>query len=317
MHPGPGLPGPPRRSPCCRSWRLGRAGDQRTTVHAGSHAAPRFGAGYPGPARAPPSDGRVPEGPRPDHRGLMRVFRTKQPVINPDRKAALWAWRRWSRTSSSRGDAAVLNAGSSGSAGCPSPRRTGCGWWSWPSRGGRLRPRRDGGRSWTGTPARRAILCVTHCETSTGALHDLEGNRRRLPRGGKLVLADVITTLGIHPVEFDAWGLLGRWPGPRRGSCSARARLRRPLGDGVGTDQAGGLSRFYLDLGGPGPRSTRTRPLHAGDPASCSRWRRRSGSWRRKGWTPSMRATRVTPRRAGPWCGPWSWISSRRPPPTG
>lgn len=60
------------------------------------------------------------------------------------------------------------------------------------------------------TPGIRALL-LTHCETSTGALSDVEeiafAVQRALPE--VLLLVDAITTAGISPFYFDAWGLDG------------------------------------------------------------------------------------------------------------
>jgi aspartate aminotransferase-like enzyme len=57
-------------------------------------------------------------------------------------------------------------------------------------------------------PGLRGVV-MTHCETSTGALLDLEETlfalRAAFPE--LLTLADVITTAGISPLYVDAWGL--------------------------------------------------------------------------------------------------------------
>lgn len=55
------------------------------------------------------------------------------------------------------------------------------------------------------------LLLLTHCETSTGALSDLEeiAFAVRAAYPDLLILADAITTAGISPFYFDAWGLDG------------------------------------------------------------------------------------------------------------
>jgi aspartate aminotransferase-like enzyme len=51
------------------------------------------------------------------------------------------------------------------------------------------------------------IVFATHSETSTGALHDVEALAKLTrPRGVRLVV-DAVTSLGVHPVQQDAWGI--------------------------------------------------------------------------------------------------------------
>uniref|UniRef100_A0A832I0L0 Alanine--glyoxylate aminotransferase family protein n=1 Tax=Eiseniibacteriota bacterium TaxID=2212470 RepID=A0A832I0L0_UNCEI len=55
-------------------------------------------------------------------------------------------------------------------------------------------------------PAIRTVY-ATHSETSTGALHDVEALARvTRPRGVALVV-DAVTSLGVHPLPQDAWGV--------------------------------------------------------------------------------------------------------------
>jgi aspartate aminotransferase-like enzyme len=91
---------------------------------------------------------------------------------------------------------------------------------------------------------------VTHCETSTGALHDLPGIAAACRERGKPVLADVITTLGVHPVEFDAWGLLGAVSGSQKGLMCPPGMAFVVLSEtGWERTKQAGLPRYYLDLG--------------------------------------------------------------------
>ncbi|MBK8976679.1 MAG: alanine--glyoxylate aminotransferase family protein [Planctomycetes bacterium] len=52
-------------------------------------------------------------------------------------------------------------------------------------------------------------VCVTHSETSTGALHDIAGIARavRDESPGTLVLVDAVTSVGGAELRFDAWGI--------------------------------------------------------------------------------------------------------------
>jgi aspartate aminotransferase-like enzyme len=55
-------------------------------------------------------------------------------------------------------------------------------------------------------PDARALL-VTHSETSTGALHDLEGLARIAASRGALVAVDAITSLLVHDLAAEDWSL--------------------------------------------------------------------------------------------------------------
>jgi aspartate aminotransferase-like enzyme len=93
------------------------------------------------------------------------------------------------------------------------------------------------------------LLFMTHSETSTGTLHDIEGITAVARDKGVLVVADVVTSLGIHPVEFDRWGLAAAVCGSQKGLmlppglCFVALSLA-----GWDRAQGDGLPRFYLDL---------------------------------------------------------------------
>jgi aspartate aminotransferase-like enzyme len=48
---------------------------------------------------------------------------------------------------------------------------------------------------------------LTHCETSTGAVTDLEEFAERIQPCGALTVVDAISSLGAVPLETDAWGI--------------------------------------------------------------------------------------------------------------
>lgn len=93
-------------------------------------------------------------------------------------------------------------------------------------------------------------LFVTHSETSTGALADLEALAAVARRLEALLVVDAITSLGAHRVESRAWGLdcvvCGSQkafmlpPGLAFASLSARARARL---------QENPTPRYYFDFG--------------------------------------------------------------------
>jgi len=51
------------------------------------------------------------------------------------------------------------------------------------------------------------ILCITHSETSTGALTDVEAIAGLTRKSGTLLIVDGITSVGVHRVEMDKWGV--------------------------------------------------------------------------------------------------------------
>jgi len=58
----------------------------------------------------------------------------------------------------------------------------------------------------TETPDAR-VLCITHSETSTGALTDVEAIASLTRHSETLLVVDAITSIGIHPVRMDRWGV--------------------------------------------------------------------------------------------------------------
>ena len=51
----------------------------------------------------------------------------------------------------------------------------------------------------------KAVI-ITHSETSTGVLNDLETINRYVKAHGALIIVDAVTSLGACPVPVDAWG---------------------------------------------------------------------------------------------------------------
>ncbi len=89
----------------------------------------------------------------------------------------------------------------------------------------------------------------THSETSTGAIHDIEAIAKLTrPRGVRLVV-DAITSLAIHPLPQDAWGVdvvvCGSQKGlmipPGLASVSVAPFATQAI-------ESDGLPRFYFDL---------------------------------------------------------------------
>ncbi|MFB3739607.1 MAG: alanine--glyoxylate aminotransferase family protein [Candidatus Velamenicoccus archaeovorus] len=54
-------------------------------------------------------------------------------------------------------------------------------------------------------PAKAVLL--THSETSTGVVHDVEASARVAKDAGALVIVDAVSSLGAVPFDFDGWGI--------------------------------------------------------------------------------------------------------------
>ncbi len=96
----------------------------------------------------------------------------------------------------------------------------------------------------------KAVI-VTHSETSTGVLNDLETiNRHVKAHGQALIMVDAVTSLGATSVPIDAWGLDVVASGSQKGFM-----LPPGLGFVAVSSKAwqayttAKLPRFYLDLG--------------------------------------------------------------------
>ena len=105
-------------------------------------------------------------------------------------------------------------------------------------------------------PAIKAIF-ATHSETSTGALHDVEAFAKiTRPRGVKLVI-DAITSLGVHPLPQDAWGIDVVVCGSQKGLMAPPGIASVSLAPWAASAIEQGLPRFYFDL----RRARKSAPL--------------------------------------------------------
>jgi aspartate aminotransferase-like enzyme len=95
----------------------------------------------------------------------------------------------------------------------------------------------------------KAVI-VTHSETSTGVINDLETISRYVKAHGALMIVDAVTSLGATSVPIDAWGLDVVASGSQKGFM-----LPPGLGFVAVSPKAweayatAKLPRFYLDLG--------------------------------------------------------------------
>ncbi|WP_041429234.1 alanine--glyoxylate aminotransferase family protein [Synechococcus sp. PCC 7502] len=96
----------------------------------------------------------------------------------------------------------------------------------------------------------KAVI-ITHSETSTGVLNDLETINRHVKNHGKaLIIVDAVTSLGAINVPIDAWGLDVVASGSQKGYM-----IPPGLGFVAVSDKAweaykaSDLPKYYLDLG--------------------------------------------------------------------
>ena len=216
----------------------------------------------PGPTPLPPSVREILARPALHHRtsefqtvlarvtaGLMRLFGTRQPVLTLTGSGTAGMEALFSNLARPGELVAVLHAGKFGER------------WRSIARGYGVpvaELMKPWGASLTADEAAAflddegqgaSLVFVTHSETSTGALHDLEGIARVARERGKLVVADVITSLGVHEFDFDRWGLAGAVTGSQKG-LMLPAGLSFVALSGVGWKRAeeAELPRFYFDL---------------------------------------------------------------------
>jgi aspartate aminotransferase-like enzyme len=93
-------------------------------------------------------------------------------------------------------------------------------------------------------------ICLTHSETSTGALNDIEEiilSLRKIFNG--LIIIDAITSIGVHQFYFDKWGV-------DVAICSSQKGLMSPAGlsficlskRAKSFQIQSNISKYYLDL---------------------------------------------------------------------
>jgi aspartate aminotransferase-like enzyme len=97
-------------------------------------------------------------------------------------------------------------------------------------------------------PSIRAVF-ATHSETSTGALHDIEAIARITRAAGRMLVVDAITSLAVHPLPQDAWGVDVVVCGSQKGLMIppglATVSLAPWAADAIEGER---LPRFYFDL---------------------------------------------------------------------
>ncbi len=90
---------------------------------------------------------------------------------------------------------------------------------------------------------------ATHSETSTGALHDIEALARMTRGRGVRLVVDAITSVGVHPLPQDAWGVDVVVCGSQKGLMIPPGIATVSLAPWAASAIDGdALPRFYFDL---------------------------------------------------------------------
>jgi aspartate aminotransferase-like enzyme len=90
---------------------------------------------------------------------------------------------------------------------------------------------------------------ATHSETSTGALHDVEAIARLTKARGVRLVVDAVTSLGVHPLVQDAWGIDVVVCGSQKGLMIPPGIATVSLAPwAAAAIEEANLPRFYFDL---------------------------------------------------------------------
>src|SRR5215204_1777036 len=146
------------------------------------------------------------------------------------------------------------------------------------------------------------VVFLTHSETSTGVVADVQSLAAAAKEAGALVVVDAVSSLGAVPLETDSWGLDAVVSGSQKalmttpGPPSRKTRLAGTTSTGTRPGSA---------------RSSSTRRSHRRSrswSASTSRW----GCSSRRAWSRRSSATPAWAAPAGPASAPWASSSFRR-----
>jgi aspartate aminotransferase-like enzyme len=89
---------------------------------------------------------------------------------------------------------------------------------------------------------------VTHSETSTGALNDLQSIAAITRARRRRLVVDAVTSLGVHPLEQDAWGVDVVVCGSQKGLMLPPGLATVSVAPWAAEAIEGGRPRFYFDL---------------------------------------------------------------------
>ena len=94
------------------------------------------------------------------------------------------------------------------------------------------------------------VVFLTHSETSTGVVADVQGLAATAKEAGALVVVDAVSSLGAVPVETDAWGLDAVISGSQKALMSPPGLATVSVSpDAWAAVEEGAASRYYFDWG--------------------------------------------------------------------
>src|SRR5215210_7712768 len=105
------------------------------------------------------------------------------------------------------------------------------------------------------------VVFLTHSETSTGVVADVQGVAAAARDAGALVVVDAVSSLGAVPLETDAWGLDAVVSGSQKALMTPPGLATVSVsGDAWAAVQAGAASRYYFDWSQTRERQERSDP---------------------------------------------------------
>jgi serine---pyruvate transaminase len=94
------------------------------------------------------------------------------------------------------------------------------------------------------------VVFVTHSETSTGVVADVQGLAAAAKEAGALIAVDAVSSLGAVPLETDAWGLDAVISGSQKALMTAPGLATVSVSTDAWTAvDAEAQSRYYFDWG--------------------------------------------------------------------
>jgi len=92
------------------------------------------------------------------------------------------------------------------------------------------------------------VVFLTHSETSTGVVADVQGLAAAAKDAGALVVVDAVSSLGAVPLETDAWSLDAVISGSQKALMTPPGLATVSVSpDGMRTAAEGGGQRYYFD----------------------------------------------------------------------
>jgi aspartate aminotransferase-like enzyme len=105
------------------------------------------------------------------------------------------------------------------------------------------------------------VVFLTHSETSTGVVADVQGLAAAAKEAGSLVVVDAVSSLGAVPLETDAWGLDAVVSGSQKALMTPPGLATVSVSaDAWAAVEEGAASRYYFDWGQTRERQAKFDP---------------------------------------------------------